>query len=274
MTLLAALLSLAIGVVLGMLGGGGAILMLPMLVYAVGVEPKAAIATSLFVVGSTSLVGTLINARSRAVEWRIGLAFGAAAMAGAFGGGRLASLIPATVLLVGFAIMMLVTALAMLRGRGEPSGARAGFALGPVLTLGAGVGALSGLVGAGGGFLIVPALAIFGQLPMSKAIATSLFVITLQSFAGFGGHIGHAALDWATIAAVTSASVGGMIVGTQVSRKVSATTLRRGFAWLVILMGLFVIARQVSILVGAAVAAVTVLGAFLITRPPLAEKAP
>jgi uncharacterized protein len=273
MMLLAALLSLAIGVVLGMLGGGGAILTLPMLVYAVGIEPKAAIATSLCVVGSTSLVATALNARSRDVDWRIGLTFGVAAMAGAFGGGRLASFIPAPVLLVVFAVTMLVTALAMLKGRADASPSTRGIAHGRILALGAGVGVLSGLVGAGGGFLIVPALAIFGGLTMRKAIATSLFVIALQSFAGFAGHVGHASLDWMVIAVVTFPSVIGMVAGTYAGRKVSANALRRSFAWLVIAMGLFVIATQVPFVVTALVAAVTVTAVLVVTRarPALAK---
>jgi uncharacterized membrane protein YfcA len=246
---------------------------MPMLVYAVRIEPKAAIATSLFVVGSASLVGTIVNARARKVEWRIGLVFGAAAMVGAFAGGRLASFVPAAVLLLVFAVIMLVTAIAMLKGRVEPSSSPNDLMLGRVLALGAGVGILSGLVGAGGGFLIVPALAILGRLPMGKAIATSVFVIALQSFAGFVGHVGHAALDWSLIAVVTFASIGGMAVGTYAGRKVSANNLRRGFAWLVIAMGLFVIAKQMPILVTALVAAVTVTAAFLVTRarPVLAK---
>lgn len=268
---LAALLALAIGVVLGMLGGGGAILTLPMLVYAVGLEPKTAIASSLFVVGSTSVVATILNARSRMVEWRVGLAFGVAAMAGAFVGGRLASFVPSTVLLVVFAIMMLVTALAMLkRGRAaEPipaSGRAFAQSLARMLALGLGVGVLSGLVGAGGGFLIVPALALFGRLPMSKAIATSLFVIALQSFAGFAGHVGHATIDWSVISVVTFTSILGMLVGTYLGRKVSPQNLRRGFAWLVIAMGIFVIAKQASMLITVLVGAVTLSAILFITR--------
>lgn len=247
--LLAAGLSLVIGVVLGMLGGGGAILTLPMLVYAVGVEPKTAIASSLFVVGATSAVGTAVNARSRTVEWRIGLAFGAAAMGGAFAGGRLAAFVPASLLLVGFALMMLVTAAAMLRGRAEPpAGATSGpFPLGRMLALGAGVGVVSGLVGAGGGFLIVPALSLVGGLPLKRAIATSLFVIALQSFAGFAGHIGHAALDAPLLALVTIAAMVGLLAGLRVGKRLPAQHLRRGFAWLVIAMGLFVLAKQVAL---------------------------
>lgn len=244
--LVAALLSLAIGVVLGMLGGGGAILTLPMLVYTVGLEPKVAIATSLFVVGSTSLVGTVVNARSRTVHWRLGITFGLAAMAGAFAGGRLAALVPSALLLLLFAVMMLVTAIVMLKGRAEPSTVAIGFALGRMLVLGAGVGVLSGLVGAGGGFLIVPALALLGRMPIGRAIATSLFVITMQSFAGFAGHIGHVALDWSVITVVTVGSAAGMVAGTRIGRNVSPTNLRRGFAWLVLGMALFLIAKQAT----------------------------
>lgn len=273
MMILAAVLSVAIGVVLGMLGGGGAILTLPMLVYALDVEPKSAIATSLFVVGTTSAVATLVNARAHTVEWRMGLAFGIAAMAGAFAGGRLASFVPATVLLLVFAALMLVTAVAMLKGRGEPSESAGGVRLWRILALGAAVGVLSGLVGAGGGFLIVPALAIFGRLPMEKAIATSLLVIALQSFAGFAGHVGHATLDWSVIAVVTAASVGGMVVGTFAGRKVSPDILRRAFAWLVIAMGIFVVSKQVPMVVTALVAAITVGAVLLVTRarPALAK---
>ena len=136
MLVLAAALSVVIGVLLGMLGGGGSILTLPMLVYALGVDPKVAIATSLFVVGTTSLVGASVHARARSVAYKVGLVFGGAAMAGAFAGGHLASFVPASVLLIIFAVVMLVTAIAMLRGRrggGGPSSART-LALGRGMT--------------------------------------------------------------------------------------------------------------------------------------------
>lgn len=266
MMLLAAFLSLVIGVLLGMLGGGGAILTLPMLVYVLGVEPKAAIATSLFVVGATSLVGAAINARARTVAWKIGVVFGAAAMVGAFAGGRLASFVPATILLVFFAAMMLVTATAMLRRRAERSIPRQGQSLGLALALGVGVGVVSGLVGAGGGFLIVPALTIFAGLAMREAIGTSLFVIAVQSFAGFTGHANHVALDWSLIAVVTVPAVVGTVVGAFAGNKVPADILRRGFAWLVVAMGLFVIAKQASVVATAIVAAVTMAAIVFVTR--------
>ena len=277
MLVVAALLSLLIGVVLGMLGGGGAILTLPMLVYAMGVEPKAAIAMSLFVVGGTSLVGASIHARAGVVQWKIGLVFGAAAMAGAYAGGHIAAFVPATVLLVLFSVMMLVTAVAMMRKRAETAGmaGTAGrLAVGRALALGAGVGVLSGLVGAGGGFLIVPALTIFGGLTMRQAVGTSLLVIALQSFAGFAGHVSHVELEWMLVAIVTSAAIVGTVIGALAGRKVPADTLRRGFAWLVVAMGLFVIGKQVPVVVTILVAAVTMAAVVIVTRgrPPSHQK--
>ena len=266
MLLLAALLALVIGVVLGMLGGGGAILTLPMLVYAVGVDPKVAIATSLFVVGCTSVVGASIHARAGRVRWKIGGIFGATAMAGAFGGGRIAAFVPATVLLGLFALMMLVTATAMLRRRAKPPAAPRELALGRVLALGAGVGSVSGLVGAGGGFLIVPALTLFGGLAIHEAIGTSLFVISLQSFAGFAGHASHVEIDWTLVAIVTGAAVAGSVIGALLGRRISADALRRGFAWLVVAMGIFVIGKQVPIAVTVVIAAVTLAAVVLLTR--------
>lgn len=274
--LLAGFLSLLVGAVLGMLGGGGAILTLPMLVYGVGVEPKAAIAMSLFVVGSTSLVGSTIHARARRVRWRVGTVFGSAAMAGAYAGGRLARFVPATALLVSFAIVMLVTAIAMLRGRDENARGSRPLALARTLLIGAAVGIVSGLVGAGGGFLIVPALTLLGGLTMRDAVGTSLFVIALQSFAGFAGHIGHVDLDWPLAGIVTAAAVIGTMAGASFGKAVSPDALRRGFAWLVLAMGLFMVGRQLSLMVAAIVAAITLATVFLVVRknPRLTSQEP
>lgn len=265
MMIVAASLALVIGLVLGMLGGGGAILTLPMLVYVVHVEAKSAIATSLFVVGATSVMGTFLHARAGNVRWKIGAIFGASAMAGAFAGGRSAHLLPGKVLLVGFALLMVVTAIAMLRGRKEESSA-AEPAIARVLALGAAVGLLSGLVGAGGGFLIVPALTLFGGLALREAIATSLFVIMLQSFAGFAGHVGHVQLDWALVLLIAAAAVVGGIAGASLGKKVPVSTLRRGFAWLVFAMGLFMFSRELPLVVALALGAASLLLLYLATR--------
>jgi uncharacterized membrane protein YfcA len=264
--LLAGFLALLIGIVLGMLGGGGAILTLPMLVYVVGIEPKAAIAMSLFVVGATSVVGATIHARARRVQWKIGGVFGAAAMGGAFAGGHLARFVPGSALLVAFAVVMLVTAIAMLRGRSANAEEARPFALARVIGLGAAVGVVSGLVGAGGGFLIVPALTLFGGLAMRDAVGTSLFVIALQSFAGFAGHVAHVDLDWTLAGIVTAAAVLGTIAGASIGKRVSPDALRRGFAWLVLAMGLFMVTRQLPPLVAGVAIAATLAIVFLVVR--------
>lgn len=268
---LAAALSLVIGLVLGTLGGGGAILTLPMLVYAVGLEPKTSIATSLFVVGTTSVVGMTVHARAGNVRWKIGGSFGLAAMAGAYGGGSLAHLIPGRVLLVLFGVIMVVTATAMLKKRGDGESAAASVpqrSAHPLSALGLGaiVGVLSGLVGAGGGFLIVPALTLFGGLAMREAIGTSLFVIALQSFAGFAGHASHVKLDWTLALAISAASVIGSVAGASLGRKISAAKLKHGFAWLVIAMGLFMFAKQLPPVPALGAGLLTLLAVLIVTR--------
>lgn len=263
--LLAASLSLLIGAVLGLLGGGGGILAVPLLVYVLGVAPKPAIAASLFFVGATSVVGAAMQARAGRVRYKLGGLFGAASMLAAFVAGRLAQLVPEKVLLVGLAVVMLATALAMLRGRAARDAQARPLAAGRVLAIGAGVGAVSGLVGAGGGFLIVPALTLFGGLAMHEAIATSLLIIALQSFAGFAGHLAHTALDWQLIATMTGAAIVGLLLGAALGKRVSAQSLKRAFAALVLVTGLFVLGRQLPALWTLAVA----LGASLIALASL-----
>jgi len=198
---LVALLAVLVGVTLGLLGGGGSILMVPLLVYVAGVPTGRAITTSLFVVGVTSLAALLPHLRRGTVQWRTGLVFGAAAMAGAFAGCLVSGHLPGPVLLGGFAVMMIATAVAMLRGRRAGAAVVSAHPLARTLLTGVAVGAVAGLVGAGGGFLVVPALALLGGLAMPAAISTSLLVIALQSAAGFTGHLGTTALGAAALGA-------------------------------------------------------------------------
>ena len=233
-----------------MLGGGGSILTVPILVYGLGLEAKPAIATSLLVVGVTSSAALVGHARRGLVDFRTGLVFGGAGMIGAFLGGRLASLIPGSFLLLGFAAMMLATAIAMLGSRGEPEIASAAerasvkLPLARVVWHGSIVGVLTGLIGAGGGFLIVPALVLLGGMPMRAAVATSLLVIALKSFAGFAGHVGHVTIDWYLAALVTFAAVVGSIGGSLLAPRIPQRALKRGFAWFVIAMAVFVVVEQ------------------------------
>lgn len=238
------MLALLIGVTLGLLGGGGSILTLPMLVYVAGVDAKEAIPSSLFVVGATSAVGVLARLGEKSVQWRVGLTFGLSGTLGAFAGGTLAQWVPSSILLVGFSLMMLVTASRMLRRAQPVARVSRPVSWATAAVLGVCVGLVSGLVGAGGGFLVVPALVLVAGLAMREAVATSLLVITMQSFAGFAGHAAHAHLSWPLIAALTLATTLGSLVGSRLARAARPETLRTTFGWLVLAMGLFLLSRQ------------------------------
>ncbi|MFF0477843.1 sulfite exporter TauE/SafE family protein [Streptomyces sp. NPDC004284] len=250
MTALIVVVSLLIGVSLGILGGGGSILTVPILVYLVGQETKEAIATSLFVVGVTSLAALIPHARARRVRWRTGLLFGAFSMAGAYAGGRVAEYIPGTVLLIAFALMMLATAYAMLRkprdGAKKARPAHSDLPLKHIAVEGLVVGAVTGLVGSGGGFLVVPALAILGGLPMGIAVGTSLLVITMKSFAGLAGHLSGVSIDWGIAMTVTVAAVIGSLIGARLAGRIPQDALRKAFGWFVVVMGVFVLAQQLD----------------------------
>jgi uncharacterized membrane protein YfcA len=245
---LAIVLAVAVGIALGLLGGGGSILAVPLLVYVAGLGTKEAIATSLLVVGVTSAVGIVPHALARRVRWRTGLLFGAAAMAGAYAGGRLAVFVPGPVLLVAFALMMLATAVAMIRSpRGKAvaaAPAHGHLPIGPVLLEGSAVGLVTGLVGAGGGFLVVPALVLLGGLPMASAVGTSLVVITMKSFAALMGYLAVVEIDWMLAARIGGAAMAGTLIGARLAARCAPDTLRRAFGWFVVAMGAFVLAQQ------------------------------
>ncbi|WP_405521838.1 sulfite exporter TauE/SafE family protein [Streptomyces canus] len=239
--------SLLIGVSLGILGGGGSILTVPILIYLAGMETKEAIATSLFVVGVTSAAGVVSHARAGRVRWRTGLLFGLAGMTGAYAGGRLAEFIPGTVLLLAFALMMIATAIAMIRGRrNAPKKVHHELPVLHVLLDGIVVGLVTGLVGAGGGFLVVPALALLGGLPMTVAVGTSLLVISMKSFAGLAGYLASMHIDWGFAALVTATAVVGSVIGGFLAGRIPQDALRKSFGWFVAVMGVFVLSRQIS----------------------------
>lgn len=262
---IALVLSVGIGLALGLLGGGGSILTLPILVYVLGLEPKSAIATSLVVVGATSAAALVPHARGGRVDVRIGAAFAAASMLGAYGGARLARYVPSAVLLGAFAAMMLVTGLAMLRGRASREASTARRPWLRIAASGVAIGGLTGLVGAGGGFLIVPALVLLCGLAMPKAIGTSLLVIAANSFAGFAGYVGHVSFDGRLALLVTGAAVAGSFAGAILAGRTKPEALRRVFAWFVLAMAAVMIGKQSSSwALGALVAALAIVGAAVI----------
>ncbi|MCC9204323.1 sulfite exporter TauE/SafE family protein [Arthrobacter sp. zg-Y769] len=240
------LLSVLIGLSLGLLGGGGSILTVPILTYVAGLSSREAIAASLFVVGATSAVSAVGHARRGRVKWRTGLLFGAAGMAGAFAGGLLGGHIPGTVLMVAFALMMIATSAAMIRGRksGAAAPSTQELPVGKVIGEGLIVGLVTGLVGAGGGFLVVPALALLGGLSMPVAVGTSLVVIAMKSFAGLAGYLTTVSLDWTLVGGVTAAAMVGSLLGARLVGRIPEAALRRGFGFFVLVMGIFVLAME------------------------------
>ncbi|MCC5580191.1 sulfite exporter TauE/SafE family protein [Microtetraspora sp. AC03309] len=238
--------AVVVGLTLGLFGGGGSILTVPLLVYLAGVPAKAAIAMSLFVVAVTSAVSAVGHARAGRIRWKTGLIFGVAGMAGAYGGGLIGPHLPSAVLLAAFALMMLATAAAMIRGRTVPERASAhtDLPIAHVLAEGVVVGLVTGLVGAGGGFLVVPALVLLGGMPMSMAVGTSLVVIALKSLAGLAGYLQTVPIDWTTALPVTAAAVVGGLVGGRLAGRIQADRLRKGFGWFVLVMGGFVLVQQ------------------------------
>ena len=229
MPLLGLALAVLIGLSLGLLGGGGSILTVPVFVYVLGFAAKPAIAMTLPVVGTASLVGAARHWRAGNVRLRAALFFGLAAMAGAYLGARLAVHVAGAVQLATLGVVMVAAAVSMLAGRREDGAAHRRPA--PVLlAAGVGVGMLTGFVGIGGGFLIVPALVLLAGLPMKQAVGTSLVVIAMNSAAGFAGYAGTVAVPWGFLAAFTACAVVGILLGTRLVRHVSAGALRRGFA--------------------------------------------
>lgn len=238
--------AILIGVLLGLLGGGGSVLLVPVLLYVLRLDPKSALATSQLVMVTTSLVAMSVHARAGNVAPVIGGLFGLLAMAGAYLGGRVAAYIPARLLLLGFVALMLLSALQMLRKRNssEPQ-ASPRPALSPrAIAIGFPTGLVAGLLGAGGGFLIVPALSLFAGLPMAQAVGTSLMVIAMQSLAGASGYLRHASVDLKLVAWLSIAMAGSSILGGLLARRLPAAALRRIFAGLLLLVASFMLVRS------------------------------
>ena len=234
------ILSAVIGLSLGLIGGGGSILTVPILVYFLGVETREAVGMSLAVVGATSLFGAFLHYRKGNVNFSSGLLFGISGIFGAFLGSPLTHLVSTNVLLLIFSALMFVVAFSMLwRKRNADSEAVYQVNFYKAMAAGFGVGILTGFLGVGGGFLIVPALVFFGGLPMKKAIGTSLLVIALNCFAGIFGHLSYGVFDFKIAFLVTSLAVFGAVFGTILSHKISVAGLQKSFAFLVLAVAIF-----------------------------------
>ncbi len=240
------ILSGGIGFSLGLIGGGGSIITVPVLVYVLDVDPHQAIGMSLAVVGVTSFLGAAIHFRNGTVDASTGALFGGAGIFGAFFGSRLTYLVSPGLLLLLFAVLMLLVASLMLvkgAGRGAVVRERSTW---KAVGAGAIVGVLTGFLGVGGGFLIVPALVLFGGLEMKDAIGTSLLVIAINCVAGLAGHLSHGGFDPRIAALVAVCAGAGTLIGTSMSHKASPERLRTGFAVFVIGVALVLAAKNYS----------------------------
>jgi uncharacterized membrane protein YfcA len=249
-----ALLALPFGVViglsLGLVGGGGSILALPVLVYVLGEPVKAATTESLLIVGTTALLGSLDHAHAGRVRWRTALAFGTAGVLGALGGTGLNRAVGGRAILFAFALLLLAAAAAMLRGRGEPRGPE----IDPrgrnlwlrIVPAGLVTGLLTGFFGVGGGFVIVPALTLLLAIPLASAVGTSLVVIAVTSAGALAAHLSSGRIDWGIAAAFTAAAVAGAFTGSRLSRRARPYRLAQAFAVLVTAVSVFLIAESLA----------------------------
>ncbi|MFN8528886.1 MAG: sulfite exporter TauE/SafE family protein [Anaerolineae bacterium] len=236
------ILGFAIGMSLGMLGGGGSILTVPALVYLVGQSPQAAVTTSLAIVGANSVMGALLHRTQGTLNWRVALVFGGTGMVASYAAAGLSKQFSPHLLMVVFALLMLLVALLLLRGRSAKStDTETSIALWKVIAGGAGIGLVTGILGVGGGFLIVPALVMLIGLPMHHAVGTSLVIIAMNSAAGFLGHLSGITIDGTVMTAFVAAGIVGTFVGVRFGKRLNPVILRRAFAIFVIILALFLL---------------------------------
>ncbi|MFM8255265.1 MAG: sulfite exporter TauE/SafE family protein [Bacteroidota bacterium] len=260
-SIVGAIASLLIGLTLGLIGGGGSILTVPVLVYLFNVDPLQATAYSLFIVGATSAIGAFPKYKEGQVNLKTALIFGAPSIIAVYATRKwVVPAIPTQIgqwgefvltknvlLMLLFALLMVAASFSMIStqkslGVAEKKSQFFNYPL--ILIEGAVVGLLTGLVGAGGGFLIIPALVILTGLPMKQAVGTSLLIIAAKSLIGFTGDVTEQAIDWVLLGFVTVMAVVGIIVGNQLSKKIDGNKLKKGFGWFVLVMGLYILIKE------------------------------
>ncbi|MDZ4846995.1 MAG: sulfite exporter TauE/SafE family protein [Chitinophagales bacterium] len=258
--------SLFIGISLGLIGGGGSILTVPVLVYLTGIQPIVATAYSLFIVGLTSLIGGINYYRKNLVSLKMAVIFGVPSIAAVYSVRKfVVPAIPDNIFTIGnfvmtknisvmvlFAVLMIAASISMIKSKEcvdcpkEASNVKFNYSL--ILLEGIIVGSLTGLVGAGGGFLIIPALVLLGKLDMKLAVGTSLFIIAAKSLIGFLGDLGHLEIDWKFLFIFSALSVAGIFIGSFLATKVEAQKLKKAFGWFVLAMGIFILGKELFML--------------------------
>lgn len=252
--------ALVIGVFLGITGGGGSILTVPILVYLLGVMPITATAYSLFIVGITALFGTFRNMMKRMIDFRVAFVFSIPAFIAVYLTRKL--IIPSIptiiftvqdfvltkdlAIMIFFAFIMFFSAISMIRIRKNIAVKQVReFNYFIIIIEGFVVGILTGLVGAGGGFLIIPALVLFANLPMKRAVATSLMIISIKSLIGFLGDIGNIEIDWEFLLMFSILSIVGIIIGIYLSNFIDGKKIKKAFGWFVLVMAIYIIIKEI-----------------------------
>ncbi len=251
--------SLFIGVSLGLIGGGGSILTVPILVYLFGISPTLAISYSLFIVGFTSLVGAYKNYRKGLVNFKTVLLFGSSSISTVFVARKfIIPFLPDVFVKIGtfevthslfvmvvFAILMVAASVSMIRNKKVDADAKPNSNPAILIVYGVLIGLVTGFLGAGGGFLLIPALVILMKLPMKEAIGTSLLIIALNSLVGFLGDIGHHPIDWLFISIASAIAIAGILIGGYFNQKVDSNKLKKGFGWFVLVMGIYILVKEI-----------------------------
>ena len=261
MEIIGYLASIFIGISLGLIGGGGSILTVPVLVYLFDIDPIQATAYSLFIVGASSLFGAWPKYKQGFVHLKTAIIFGIPSIIAVFVTRKY--LLPAIpneiaefwginitkslMMMLLFAILMVAASFSMIRSKTSKETVTEGeqkFNYPLILIEGALVGMLTGLVGAGGGFLIIPALVMLSKLPMKQAVGTSLLIIAAKSLIGFTGDLGNSTINWTLLLSVSALAIAGIFIGDKLSKHIDGNQLKKGFGWFVLVMGLYVIVQQ------------------------------
>ena len=250
--------ALCIGLILGLTGGGGSILTVPILVYVMLIDPMIATAYSLFIVGTTSAFGAIQNYQKGFVDLKNGFLFAIPSFIAVYLTRRiLVPLIPDTILeqpflltkstflMVFFAVIMVLAAISMLKKKKEVVETVGNIAISTLLFQTFTIGIIIGLVGAGGGFLIIPSLVLFAKLPMKKAVGTSLFIIAMNSLIGFLGDVQTITIDWKFLSSFTGISIIGIFIGIYLNKYINETQLKKGFAYFVLFMATFILVKEI-----------------------------
>lgn len=254
--------ALLIGVVLGLIGGGGSILTVPILVYLLYINPVTATAYSLFVVGVSASVGAVRNMQKGLVDIRTAIVFALPAFIAVYATRKyLVPAIPEELFHIGnflitkdiaimlfFALVMLVASVSMIKSKSDDNNesSQVSYNYPLILIEGLVVGVLTGIVGAGGGFLIIPALVLLAKLPMKKAVATSLLIIAIKSLIGFLGDVENLEIDWVFLLSFTALAIIGIFLGIYLSKFIEGKKLKKGFGWFVLIMGIYIIFKELQ----------------------------